>query len=418
MTTRQFIKKRDVLVTIGLMGLACILVLFLSAGLVMADQKSITITYVTLGGNQMDVMPDMVAAFEAKNPGIKVKVEDWPFEDSYPKYMTLIAAGSPPSCGYGLSEWVGEFHARRVLAPVEDYLSKDFVNDFYKPLRELCTINGKMVAMPFWASVRMLIYRTDWLKEAGFTATDMDTTEGLLQVVKKVYNPDKRRYGLSFAGSRYKNTVENFLEFFWPFGGEIVSKEGRSVALNNEDGVNALRYYAKLLKYVPPGFTSHNIHDVWENIKAGIAFGSIDQGFYTKLLEEKEIPYKVILPPKNKKRVTLGVLDVCLLFDTPYKKEAAKWMEHLQNREYVMNFNKFARFIPTRKSLEDDPFYKTPVMQAYLKGIPYIRFRPTIPQWPQIEDALALAVQKVFLNQATPKQALDEVATRVNPLFK
>jgi ABC-type glycerol-3-phosphate transport system substrate-binding protein len=45
-------------------------------------------------------------------------------------------------------------------------------------------------------------------------------------------------------------------------------------------------------------------------------------------------------------------------------------------------------------------------------------WRPLVPQWPEMGNILATAVQKALVKQATPKEALDEAAGQVAETMK
>ncbi|HZS87841.1 MAG TPA: hypothetical protein VFE42_10185 [Chloroflexota bacterium] len=44
-------------------------------------------------------------------------------------------------------------------------------------------------------------------------------------------------------------------------------------------------------------------------------------------------------------------------------------------------------------------------------------FRPPVPQYPQISEQVATAIQKAVAGQATPKAALDAAAANVDKLL-
>ena len=63
-----------------------------------ATAEPVTITYFTFSAapDHLEDLDQMIAAFEAANPGIKVKVETAPFADYFTKLQTLIAGGTAP----------------------------------------------------------------------------------------------------------------------------------------------------------------------------------------------------------------------------------------------------------------------------------------------------------------------------------
>ncbi len=45
-------------------------------------------------------------------------------------------------------------------------------------------------------------------------------------------------------------------------------------------------------------------------------------------------------------------------------------------------------------------------------------WRPRVPQWPEIGNIMATAIQKALVKQATPKEALDEANAQIQDLLK
>jgi ABC-type glycerol-3-phosphate transport system substrate-binding protein len=46
-----------------------------------------------------------------------------------------------------------------------------------------------------------------------------------------------------------------------------------------------------------------------------------------------------------------------------------------------------------------------------------VDWRPRVPQWPAIGDALASAIQSALVGQRKPKESLDEAQTRVEQIM-
>src|SRR5687768_15643894 len=84
-----------------LLVLPLILALMVGAmgGVLRASAQDATeITYFTFSAapDHTEDLDQMIAAFEAANPGITVKVETAPFDEYFTKLQTLIAGGNPP----------------------------------------------------------------------------------------------------------------------------------------------------------------------------------------------------------------------------------------------------------------------------------------------------------------------------------
>jgi ABC-type glycerol-3-phosphate transport system substrate-binding protein len=47
-----------------------------------------------------------------------------------------------------------------------------------------------------------------------------------------------------------------------------------------------------------------------------------------------------------------------------------------------------------------------------------VEWRPRVPQWPAIGEAMATAIQAALVGQKKPKEALDEAQTRIEQALK
>ena len=406
-----------------LLSIFVVLVLSMLFGVVFAFAKDITIEYITLGNVQMDIMDEMVSQFESENPGIKVKVDSWPFGEAYTKYVTRIKSGNPPDCGYMFVTNLSEFNERGALVPVDDYISASLKQDFYKVLVDRVTLeDGKMYAMPGWFSTRLFIYRKDILDKKGI---DIPRTPGdLLNVAKALHNPPEM-YGFSFPGGSTRHIFRWFGIQLWGRGGQFFTPDMKKVIFNDEAGVEALTYLNELKEYFQPGYLQQNEHEVQRLFNEGKV--AVVQLFYSALTGamEKNPEWDVVavFPPLPNK-VTLGIMDAFSIFKTtPERQEAAgKWLEFLQRNEYRVESNAVQGFNPVKKSTSFDFMatefaQKYPAVETFFNATPYARFEPIHPLWQQIESIIGKQIQRSFLGEVTPKEALDIAAEETNKLI-
>jgi multiple sugar transport system substrate-binding protein len=400
-----------------------------------SDDGIIKIEYVDLGSTlkSSGALEPLLASFKADYPNVEVEVLEWPYSEARNKYNAMIQAGDPPTCGYGFLSQTGIFKAMDALVPVSEYFDDAFLDNFYGANLDPVTLaDGKIWAMPLYFSLRMLVYNKKIIEDAGFTSADLETTDGFMKVAEGIYNPPNQ-YALAIAGSRTKNTVENFLEFFWPMGGTLLNYDSKgnpvSVAFNNELGIKALEYYGKLGKMAQVGVLNHKQTDAWTSFWSEQAFATIDQPKVVGHIMENniDIDWVIALPPKGSNpegsTAVLGVEDVGFLFKTnPAEQEAgANFLKAVASDEIAFLVNKSKNFIPTTKTVSANPYFKAggegEWLGQYIEGAPYAMFRPTLAQWGQIQDALTLAIQQVIDGKVDARTAMNEAAKSVNSLF-
>jgi multiple sugar transport system substrate-binding protein len=121
------------------------------------------------------VFDKTVKAFEKAYPNVTVKQQLVPYGNLSTNLQSDVAASNVPDIVMGRSDFVTAYNYGDIAAPVGDYFSKSFKNDYTKSLRDSVTIGGKMYALPWENQLQLLEYNADIFKEAGVTPPP-DTT--------------------------------------------------------------------------------------------------------------------------------------------------------------------------------------------------------------------------------------------------
>jgi multiple sugar transport system substrate-binding protein len=74
-------------------------------------------------------------------------------------------------------------------------------------------------------------------------------------------------------------------------------------------------------------------------------------------------------------------------------------------------------YLPTQRTLGDGPSSEPlkesiPFFEEMVSMIPYGRSRPSIPEYPEIDEHIGQAIQQVYNGSASPKDALDMAAAK------
>jgi ABC-type glycerol-3-phosphate transport system substrate-binding protein len=74
-------------------------------------------------------------------------------------------------------------------------------------------------------------------------------------------------------------------------------------------------------------------------------------------------------------------------------------------------------YVPASKVIDFTPDYADIVLTA-MKEDTDSDWRPRVPQWPKIGEAMAVAIQAALVKQKTPKQALDDANAIIAKVMK
>ena len=116
------------------------------------------------GGYLKEQLDSGIAAFEKKNPDIKVNIESVGWEDLNSKILQLYQSGEAPDLmltGTRTLRQLSELGAVEDLTP---YMTDDFKSRRVENVLDTAKINGKQYGIPMAFSSRALFYRKDLIR--------------------------------------------------------------------------------------------------------------------------------------------------------------------------------------------------------------------------------------------------------------
>ena len=177
---------------------------------------------------ELRVFKDAVKGFEAKNPGVNVKVVGGINDD---KIIAASRGGKAPDVAQSFSaDNAGAFCGSGAWVDLKPFMERDGVSDTIFPPapRSYTQFEGTRCALPMLADAMGLYYNKDLLKKAGLDGPPKTISE-LTEYAKKltVKNPDGslKVVGFNPVMGWYSNTPANFGPMF---GAKWVDDDGKS----------------------------------------------------------------------------------------------------------------------------------------------------------------------------------------------
>ena len=144
-----------------------------------------------------------------------------------------------------------------IIAPFAVDLTETFSatsGDYIQAIIENNTVDGKLVAVPWYTDAGLLYYRTDLMEKYSLTApttwAELTTTAQAIQDGEQATNPNF--IGFAWQGKAYEGLTCNGLE--WQVangGGTIVDPDG-TVTINNEQAIAAFERAAGWVGTITP----------------------------------------------------------------------------------------------------------------------------------------------------------------------
>ena len=195
-----------------------------------------------------------------KDTGIKVKVVPHPAaSDASYSQLARVFASKSSSFDVAMIDvvWPGAFAP--YLVDLKPKLGKEAKQHAQGIIRN-DTIDGKLVAMPWFGDFGILYYRTDLLQKYGYTAPPKTWTQ-LFAMANKIQAGEQQAndkfYGLVFQGNSYEGLTCDALEWYQSAGAGGFIDNGK-VTINNPRGVRILdQFRAQIGKVTPRDVTTY-----------------------------------------------------------------------------------------------------------------------------------------------------------------
>jgi multiple sugar transport system substrate-binding protein len=394
-----------------------ILIFFFSFSLSMAGtkEKKVTITFMAALYSEATTpfWEDMIDAFEAEYPNVEVVLDVVHWDNVYQKTTTLISAQQEPDI-LNTDTILVQYAAEGLLEPLDPYMDAEFKDRFIPAMLQSGYYDGKLQSLPFLASVRALFYNKDVFEKQGLQPPM--TAQELVDVGLKINDPpDFYAFGMPITNFEGQAYISYFL---WAAGGRWVDESGKCV-VNSPEGLEALMFASDLVnkyKIVYPPWSTVNRDETQKVMTAGKIGMLMTASFFPAIakMDNPDLRLGAVPIPAYKEQYNLGVVDSLMIFKrSQHKQEAFDFIKFYYRDEWHKRICLEEGVLPVTKSvsreLEDNPN-----LGPFIAMLPHARFYPLHPKWEPMVLEVIKAWQVAILGEKDPKQALDDVARKIN----
>lgn len=191
--------------------------------------------------------------FEALNPEVKIEWTGIEMGDLETKMATIVAAHNEPDISMmGLGAWMFLMKAE-MLMPLDDVVERLGIGNYSNASLKQMTYEGKIWGVPGNVWMANLMYRRDWLEEAGFDYNVIPrSAEAFLEAVKKIADVDAGRYGFVFSMGPGMEEL-NLFPWMASHGASFLDPYTGEPSFDSTATVAALKLMKELYPYCPPG---------------------------------------------------------------------------------------------------------------------------------------------------------------------
>lgn len=375
-------------------------------------------------GREGEVVIQLIPEFERLNPGIRVEVQQIPWTAAHEKLLTAFAGGVTPDVAQLGTSWVAELVALGALEPLDgpiaasrtvdraDYFPGGWTNN---------VIGGRIWGVPWYADTRLLFYRRDLLREAGFATPPRSWAEWLaaMRAIKARAGP--RDYAIFLPVNEYEPLLALGLQQPEP----LLREDGRYGNFRSPGFTRASDFYLSLFREgLAPPLNNTQISNLYDEFARGyFAFyisGPWNIGeFRRRLPPERQDDWMTApLPGPDGPGASIAGGSALAVFVGSERKAAAwKLVEFLSRPAIQLRFFELTGNLPPRRSVWRAPVLAGDIYAAAFRDqLERARPPPPVPEWERIGTQLRIVSERAVAGQITPSQfraTLDADADRI-----
>ncbi|MGO4546372.1 sugar ABC transporter substrate-binding protein [Paenibacillus sp. 2TAB23] len=418
-----------------------------------AGKESITLR-LTVWGAPEEVEPykNVIQKFEAEHTNIKVELQHIA-ADYDTKLTTMVAGNDVPdiammesgSIAYPLAEQGKFYNLQDFLATDSDMNESSLVPNITYSLEP-----GNVIGIAPGPETFALFYNEDVFKELGIEPPPSKASEAwswdqFVEVAKQLtldsngknatedgFDPKNiKQYGLNLP--TWWGSYSNFI---YSNGGDFVSQDGQSFALNQPEAVEALQKMADLINvhHVSPSpVQAKNIPSTNVALQTKKVAMAIDGQWASSALAKSNFNFNVGVLPVMKEPMTTVVCAMFSIFkSSEHPEEAWELVKALIEPEASIDMIKAGTWMPAARDWYTDETllakwteglasrpsgYKDAVIDVLLN---HSHQTPTgyVKNFNKIMDVVNPALDKVWLGKESAQEAMDSIAAKAQEQVK
>ena len=357
------------------------------------------------------LMDELVSSFEGKNPGIKIKAENIPWNNYYDKLFTSIVGGKAPDVAMVKLAQQPQLIEMDALEPIDKQVASwDKKDDLGNNLLEINKgPDGKQYYLPLQYVVVYLYYRADLFANAKLTPPA--TCEDFLEAAKKLTLPANANNGIELFGFGLRGGKGGY-DNWGPF---VLSQSTFTPGgLNNAKAIDANTWYVDLFrkhKVSPPSAPNDGFNEIISTFKSGRSAMIFHHIGSSKTMVETfgDKVSAVPVPSCNGGRWTSFGDESTAMFKTSKAKDAAwKWMSFLSEGDNNVKFNQATGQMTVTKSGAEKSNFQPRFVKATVDSLPFAKTLPAVPQSADfVNTAWPVNMQRALNGEITPAQMME-----------
>ena len=374
-------------------------------------------------GYSEDDYKEIIAAFEEDNADITVKPTFVSYEALHDKIVTSAPSGTYDVVLLDVI-WPAEFASKGIVADIDDRVPSEWNDEMLPAVLATAKYQDKFYGVGSGPSTKLFFYNEDMVAEAGASAEDLDTWDGVLDTARKIKAAGLSEYPIAWSWSQAEAIICDYAQLLGAFGGEFTDADGNLI-INDEAGVEALTWMKSTLDegLSNPASTTFLEDDVSKAMAQGETAFGLNWDSTLRDLQDPSISSisdaaGVLPTPKGPDGARPGVNgSMAYSIGANSKNQDAAWtfIEYLMNQDVQDKY--VTSSLPSwSSSFTDESLIETnpEVFEASKLAYEETILRPAVPNYASVSSIIQVELQNALLGKKTPQEALDDAVEQAN----
>ncbi len=394
-----------------------------------------TLRIFTGGQQRPDVMRKILDVYQSKNPNVKVDIEiGGATSEQQQQYLNTVLAAKDAALDVVLIDVIrpAQWAAAQWAEPLDSYLGADkakVMAEYLPAYREANIVDGKVIALPYFADAQFLYYRKDLLEKHGVAPPK--TWDELKAGAEKIQKAEGNAQlsGFQTAGAPIEGTVCTYLVPMWGAGGALTDAAGK-LTLTTDAAKKPFALWDDLKKanVTPPNLAEIPTDRIRQNFQAGNLVYGMTWGYvWNRSQNDADSTVKgktgvVPLPgfTADKASTCIGGWQVAVTAFSKNKAEAVKLIRWLSSPEVSKMQAIEASHLPVFASVytDADVLAKNPWFKDALPVVQSARSRPVSARYTEISEIIRTNMNAYLAGTKTGDAALADMQGKLGAIYK
>ncbi|MCX6136770.1 MAG: sugar ABC transporter substrate-binding protein [Ignavibacteriales bacterium] len=413
----------------ALIWLAC--ALLLPACNSRSDKKTVEFWTLQLSPTFDTYFHSIIAEYEKKHPDISIRWVDIPYDAAVQKLLASVVAGNAPDVVNLSGDFLAKFASMNAFLDLKSIIPADSLAAFLPNAMDVCTADGKYVALPWYLNTYVIIFNKALLTGAGMSETDIPRTFADLASVVKRYKDSSGKFAIFWNIGK-----DSYLPTMLESEGVAMTDQKISIAtFNSPRGIELISQWVDLYRggylqresIISPGT---KIIEAYQSGQVAMVFtGPV---FLGRVKTNAPSIFATTGVADNPVGITgkqeLATMVISVMASTKFPRESADFTQFVLNAENQLAFSKIEPTFPSVTAALKDPYFTKDdgtlegrariVGARELPASAQLSIYKQHPEYVRLKEIFDEAIQKACLGSATTKDALDEAVRQWNVILQ